>query len=193
MKNLTVKITGTSPLLLSADVLADPLNELTVAHKELTNKRKKTEEDHYAIAKSQWCGLLYWDDKMNVVLPTQNIRASIVGGAKLHKLGMPVKRATMMLDELVELNYGKKLTVEELWEQKFIDRRSVVISNKRVICYRPKFINWNATFTLSYDESTLDESNLKQSIDNAGKFIGIGGFRPEKGGVFGRFTAEYLN
>ena len=193
MKELTVKITGTSPILLSADVLADPLNELTIAHKELTNKRKKTEEDHYAIAKSQWRGLLYWDDKLNVVLPTQNIRASIVGGAKLNKLGMPVKRGTMMLDELVELNYGKKLTIEQLWENKYIDRRSVVISSSRVICYRPKFTTWDATFTLMYDENVLDQGNITQSIDNAGKFIGIGGFRPEKGGIFGRFTAEVLS
>ena len=113
MKKLTVKLTGTSPILLSADRLADPLDEATIAHKELTSKRKKTEDDHYAIAKSQWRGLLYWDDKLNVVLPTQNIRAAIVNGGKLNKLGMQIKRGTMMENELSPLEYGKKLTIEQ--------------------------------------------------------------------------------
>jgi hypothetical protein len=192
MKKLNVKLTDTSPILLSADRLADPLDEMTIAHKELTSKRKKTEDDHYAIAKSQWRGLLYWDDKLNVVLPTQNIRAAIVNGGKLNKLGMQIKRGTMMENELSPLDYGKKLSIEQLWEQRYLDRRSVVVSQARVICYRPKFVSWNTTFSLLYDENVLDVNQLKQSIDNAGMFVGIGGFRPEKGGTFGRFTAEIL-
>jgi hypothetical protein len=98
----------------------------------------------------------------------------------------------MMENELSPLDYGKKLSIEQLWEQRYLDRRSVVVSQARVICYRPKFVSWNTTFSLLYDENVLDVNQLKQSIDNAGMFVGIGGFRPEKGGTFGRFTAEIL-
>jgi hypothetical protein len=189
MKQLNLKITGTSPLLLSCDKLANPILPETKAHKTLTSKRLKTDDDHDAIAKSQWNGLMYWDeDKKEVYLPSQNIRAALVGGAKLNKLGMQVKRGTLMLEEKITLDYGKKLTKVQLWDQGYIDSRSVVVSSARVICYRPKFpIGWSLSFALQYDETILDEQQLIQAFENAGAFVGIGGFRPEKGGVFGRF------
>jgi len=192
MKELTLKITGISPILLSADKLADPLDPATIAHKALTSKRKKTEEDHLAIARSQWEGLLYWDDKLNVVLPTQNIRATMLNGAKMNKLGTQIKRGTIMLEDKVELNYGAKLTKDQLWEGRYIDRRSVVVSNARVMAYRPRFIDWSAKFTIAYDESILDESDIVRSMQNAGSFVGIGGFRPEKSGTFGRFEVAIV-
>lgn len=126
-------------------------------------------------------------------MPTQNIRAAIIGGGKLNKLGMQLKRGTIMLDERVPLDYGKQLTIDQLWDQRYIDRRSVVVSTARVMAYRPKFTQWSCIFSLIYDEKTLDESNILQSAENAGTFIGIGGFRPEKGGTFGRFSVEKLN
>ncbi len=193
MKQITLKLTGTSPLLQSCDKLADPLDKATIKHKELTSKRKKTEEDHALIARSQWEGLLYWDEKIGVYMPTQNIRASIIGGAKLNKLGMQIKRGTIMLDDMSALDYGKKLTINQLWDQGYLDRRSVVVSQARVMAYRPKFTQWSLDFTLTYDETTLDENQIIQATQNAGQFIGIGGFRPEKGGTFGRFSVEKLS
>lgn len=190
MKQITLKFIGTSPLLQACDRLADPLDPATIRHKELTSKRKKTEEDHALIARSQWQGLLYWDDELGIYMPTQNIRASIIGGAKLNKLGMQIKRGTIMMEAKVPLDYGKKLTIDQLWEQGYIDRRSVVVSQARVMAYRPKFAKWSLQATLTYDESTLDENQIIQSAENAGRFIGIGGFRPEKGGTFGRFDVE---
>jgi len=192
MKDIKMRFNGTSPLLLSCDRLADPLDPATIAHKELTSKRKKTEDDHHLIARSQWQGLLYWNDELGVYMPTQNIRATLVGGAKLNKLGMQVKRGVMMLDAEIPLDYGKKLSVEQLWEQRYLDRRSVVVSTARVMAYRPKFTQWSLTFSLMYDENTLDQNQILQAADNAGKFVGIGGFRPEKGGHFGRFTVELV-
>jgi len=193
MKTITLKLTGTSPLLHSCDRLADPLDPATIAHKELTSKRKKTEDDHRMIARSQWQGLLYWDEKLNVILPTQNIRASIIGGAKLNKLGMQIKRGTFLMEEEVQVDYGKKLTIDQLWEQKYYDRRSVVVSQARVMAYRPKFTTWSVQIEFKYDENMLDASQIMQAATNAGLFVGIGGFRPEKGGTFGRFEVEQIN
>lgn len=192
MKQIKLKMIGTSPLLQSSDRLSDPLDPATVLHKQLTSKRKKTEEDLLAIARSQWEGLLYWSHSIGVYMPTQNIRAALIGGGKLNKLGMQIKRATIMLEDEVPINYGKKLTIEQLWEQKYIDRRSVVVSGARVIAYRPKFTNWECEFSMMYDETVLDERNIISSMENAGNLIGIGGFRPEKGGTFGRFNIEKI-
>jgi len=169
MKQLNLKITGTSPLLLSCDKLANPILPET---------------------KSQWNGLMYWDeDKKEVYLPSQNIRAALVGGAKLNKLGMQVKRGTLMLEERITLDYGKKSTKVQLLDQGYIDSQSVVELCARVILHPclTVDIGWSLSFALQYDETILDEQQLIQAFENAGAFIGIGGFRPEKGGVFGRF------
>lgn len=190
MKETKLKLVGTSPLLLSCDRLADPLDPATIQHRQLTSKRNKTEDDHLAIARSQWEGLLYLDKGNNVVMPTMNIRACLVAGGKINKLGQQLKRAALMLDEYAPLDYGKKLSVDQLWAEGYIDRRSVVVSRSRVIAYRPKFAQWQLAFTLFYDESILDESQIVQSFENSGKYVGLGGFRPEKGGIFGRFTVE---
>lgn len=60
MDMLTLKLTGMSPLMMHADTLANPLNPITKAHKELTSKRKKTDDDHEAIAKSEFIAGAYW-------------------------------------------------------------------------------------------------------------------------------------
>lgn len=190
MKTLKLQMIGTSPILLACDRLADPLDPLTIAHKVLTSNKKKTEDTHLAIARSQWNGSLYHDPEIGVYLPTQNIRATLVGGAQLSKLGMHCKRATSFLEEKVPLDYGKKLTPDQLWDSNYTDRRSVVIAKRRVMCYRPKFTDWKVDFDIIYDETVLDSDQIIQSFENAGKFIGIGGFRPEKGGTFGRFVIQ---
>jgi hypothetical protein len=193
MKPIKLNMTGTSPLLLSCDQLADPIDPLTIMYKELTSKRKKTKEDHLLIARSQWQGLLYWNDDIGVYVPTQNIRAALVGGATLNKLGMQINRGTLMMEEHIALDYGKKLTPDQLWEQQYVDRRNVVVSRARIPAYRPKFFSWQLNFEMLYDETMLDENQILQSFENAGKFVGIGGFRPEKGGTFGRFEIKKLN
>ena len=57
METLNVRITGTSPLMMHSDKFANPLLPETKAHKALTAKRKKTDEDHEAIAKSELAAL----------------------------------------------------------------------------------------------------------------------------------------
>lgn len=188
MKHIDIKIVGTSPLLMSCDKLADPLSKEKIAHNQLTNNKKKTEEDHVAIAKSAWRSALYWDEKDGLFMPTINVRAALVSGAKMLKLGQDIKRGTAFLDEKAVFEYDKKLkTKDQLWDNGYIDRRSVVIARQRVMAYRPKFTVWSVTCQLTFDENILDPVDIQQSLDNAGRYCGIGGFRPEKGGAFGRF------
>src|SRR3546814_21068521 len=76
MEILKLKIVGTSPLMMHSDRLANPLNPATKAHKELTGKRKKTDDDHLAIAKSEFIAGAYWDEKEGFYIPGQNFDRS---------------------------------------------------------------------------------------------------------------------
>lgn len=70
-----------------------------------------------------------------------------------------------------------------------VDARPVTIpaTKGRIMRYRPRFDNWGAKFNLILDDSTLDIETAHQLLNEAGQFIGIGDFRPEKRGPFGCF------
>jgi len=44
------------------------------------------------------------------------------------------------------------------------------------------------TFTLEIDNDTITKNTIEEIIKAAGDYIGIGSFRPQCNGSFGRFT-----
>ena len=69
-----------------------------------------------------------------------------------------------------------------------IDSRPVVIpaTKGRVMRHRPRLDEWQLEFTLEYDDSLLDEKQVRAIVDDMGKRVGLLEFRPEKKGPFGR-------
>ena len=53
--------------------------------------------------------------------------------------------------------------------------------------YRPRFDAWAVDGEVKYDERHLDENELRSLFDYAGSYIGVGSWRPERGGPYGRF------
>src|SRR6056300_958121 len=103
MEIIKLKIIGTRPLLMHADIFTDPLNPLTKTHKALTSKRKKTDEDYEAIAKSEWRGGMYYDDDLGPYIPGVMLEAAMVSGGKLSKLGAQLKRSAEIIDDRCKL------------------------------------------------------------------------------------------
>ena len=70
-----------------------------------------------------------------------------------------------------------------------VDSRPVTIpaTKGRIMRYRPRFDNWGAKFTISLDDNALSFEDANNLLSEAGQFIGIGDFRPEKRGPFGCF------
>ena len=97
VETLNVRIVGTAPLLMHSDKFANPLHPATKAHKALTGKRKKTDDDHEAIAKSEFLGGCYHDATAGFFVPGQNFDASFLAGAKLQKLGTNWKRGVLVM------------------------------------------------------------------------------------------------
>ena len=60
----------------------------------------------------------------------------------------------------------------------------------RVPRYRPQFDVWSVEFEVDLNASVLSLERLVQLIDIAGFGIGIGDWRPEKNGSFGRFRVK---
>jgi hypothetical protein len=58
------------------------------------------------------------------------------------------------------------------------------------IVYRGEFTNWESTFKIKYDESVFSLDQIIQYINYGGFAVGIGDWRPEKGGNFGMFHVK---
>lgn len=193
METLKLKIEGASPLLMHNERGANPLHPLVLVHKSLTSKKKKTEEDHNEIMKSEWMISLYHDQDLGIYLPGVNLKATIVNGAKMNKLGMHVKRSVIVEETYLPLQYGGPSDLDELFaDRRFVDVRGVVVMGKRLMRCRPVFRNWSVEATLVFDQSQITRQELLQCVDNASRMVGLGDYRPEKGGPFGRFTVEVL-
>lgn len=193
MHNLELKITGESALIMHSDKLSDPLHPMTKEHKKLTSKRKKTDDDHIAIARSEWASSMYFDENLGPYLPTVNVKAALVEGAKLSKLGAAINRGTWFMSEREKIKYNGPKTLDEMWETgRFTDARSVVVQRSRLIRYRPIFAEWSLTVPISFDPYIIERDQIASAMTEAGKYIGLGDYRPNKGGPFGRFSVQVL-
>jgi hypothetical protein len=95
-----------------------------------------------------------------------------------------------MVDEMVcpiTNTNGEPLTE---WE---VDSRSVVIPSTggRIMAHRPRVDTWNVSFTLDVDGTMFSPGLVRAVVDDAGKKIGLGDFRPARKGPFGRFVVSH--
>jgi len=188
MAIIKLKVNGESPLLMQADTLVDPLNPLTKAHKELTSKRKKTDDDHESIALSEMRSYLYCNDELGIYMPAANFEASLRDGAKLNRLGQHVKRGILVLNDAKLVYEGPQDPDELVRTRKFQYAKTVVVQRARLMRYRPMFSKWSCEFVVSYDEEILNRDEVLSIAENAGKFCGLGTWRPR----FGRFSVEIV-
>jgi hypothetical protein len=63
-------------------------------------------------------------------------------------------------------------------------------SGKRVMRRFPLLPSWEATVSLEVIDDSIPSAVLERYLSEAGKLIGIGRFRPEKGGFNGRFSVK---
>jgi len=187
MKNLKVRITGESPLLMHNQELANPLNEFTRAIKKISGKRIKVDADNEEMSKLEWHGGLYTFDG-KIIIPGRVIEAMIREAAKKERKGKDVQSGLLCEDAI--LKYEGPKTIEELWSGgKHINRMMVVVKGSRILRTRPQFDKWSADLKLQFDEHLLNEEDLLKYFTVAGQWIGLLDGRNIK---FGRFSTEKI-
>lgn len=188
MEMLKLKLTGTSPLMMHSDRLANPLLPETKAHKELTSKRKKTDDDHLAIARSEFISGAYWTERDGIFVPGQNFDATFLAGAKLQKLGTAWKRGALVVTDKAKLLYDGPKTPAALWsDTRFVDCRGVKVGPAKIMRYRPVFLEWATEIDIAFNPDVLNAGEVRKAIEDAGALIGVCEYRPR----FGRFSVQF--
>lgn len=178
MKQIEVSVKGITPLLMHRfrDAGADEPS------KKRTGVPDWKQEAEAALYKGP-DGIIYQ--------PAEHLEKSIQNAAKSFK--MAGKRGA---------TYGKLVgatlvispdAIPHKIQKYEIDSRSVVIQRARIIRYRPRFDNWELDFTIGLPDDQLPVSVIKEVLDQAGLYVGIGDYRPQKGGKFGKFMVTKFN
>lgn len=136
----------------------------------------------------------YIDDKNKPYIPSEHFRQSfILAGTYIKaKVGNSKKNISNVVAAMFTI---KEENIYNFSKDKFeIDKRSAVNSNAhaRVMVIRPKWKNWGCKFTLVIDNDTITEETIKDLIQYSGSYIGVGSYRPQHKGLFGRYDLVSL-
>jgi len=126
------------------------------------------------------------EDTQELYVPAENVKRCVIDGGAYSK---GKGRATLAKIAAACIF----ITPEKLFlgvTEYAIDERTVVnkfIGGGRVWCYRPRFDEWRLKFQVEYDDELITEQQLKKVVDDSGRLVGVGAYRPAKKGSFGRF------
>jgi len=186
---ITLKITGTTTLLMHNPRMVDPDFDLNREIKLLTSKRKKTDEDLKKIEMLEWHGGLYDQDGV-IVQPTSKPRKCIINAGRISKQGKNVERALSFSALNVPLEYDGPSKIEDVYaDKRFTSRLSVGINGKRIMRVRPCFPVWSLTLEGMLLESVMNLDEFENICEIAGLAEGIGDNRVNG---YGRFTVKVI-
>lgn len=182
-----VTLVGVSPLLMHSGRLADPTNPHTIALRELTKKRNKTEDDLLEIRRAEWRGGLYTDGEEHVCVEAEAVLAATIAGARKSKLGKQAQAGIFETKQFYPLVYEGPKDLDKLYaDGRFCDYRSVVIQRNRTMRARPVFPKWKLPIELNVNRDIIDLKDVRRALEISGEMIGLLEYRPR----FGRFYVE---
>lgn len=187
MRTIHVTIEGTTPLLCNrftdaAQLAATSGNKLAA----VGDKGSPLEQ-----ARSK----LYLGLDGQPMIPQPNLFRCLIDAGKFFKHGKSkvTTQKCSLVPAWVEIE-GVELPIEhrEPWT---VDTRAVRIPSTggRILCHRPCFHDWRISFTLRIDTDLMAPRLVRELVDAAGKRVGLGDFRPDCKGPFGKFVVTVWN
>ena len=174
---------------------ANPRNKYAKLLKQLTADKKRKGADVDAIldeisdVEVESC--LYFNEELGLHIPAANIRAALIDGAKLSKLGRDIDRYCVVGGD-AKLVYPGPQTVQGIVEDPDCRYDAIVkVGMSKVPKSRAIFRNWSADIEILYmADNKMDARAIKKCMTDAGLFCGIGASRRIG---FGRFDCVEID
>lgn len=163
---------------------------------EITRKRgsNRTETDNARLRELETETSLWLDESEAPTIPVAAVRSCIETAARRLKQG-PQVREGLIVDGILSFDYDRErygVTMEQLGKTTQFTI-GVVVQRNRILRTRARFdIPWSLNFSLDCDDDLVDREMLETWLDIAGRRIGLGDWRPEKSGTYGRFETARL-
>lgn len=180
-KKISFWIKGTSPLIQHA-WSEKALNMMRMTAAE---RKKQPKEKRDPIKTAMECA--HRTDDGQYGIPLTSFKASLIGAA--HK-DFGLEKTLLRKSFFIPCSDSRGIVPMEADEP--IVREDIVRigSNQTDIRYRPEFSNWRVNITAEIDSELLTLEDIANLVNRAGFSVGIGEWRPEKGGEFGRFELD---
>ena len=162
---------------------------------DVPKKEKESAKDR---EERTWMHRLHVTPDGNVFIPPMAFKNCISEAAKFLGQQIPGKgkstytkhiEAGILVPDPIVLGV-KAAEVEGIWL--FVPASGRRGDGKRVWKKFPVLQNWDGDVTFLIFDETVTEEVLRYHLEQAGKFIGIGFFRPRNNGYYGRFSLESL-
>ena len=174
MKNYKITVEGISPLLMNrpSNLIAD-----------ISKDKKSFKDDPKGDAESR----LYVTQKDKLYQPSTHFQGCLIEAGKQKKV---VGKGKATYSKIV----GYAVSIDEFEIEHLIqkwDIFSVLAVNPstkgRYMVNRPILKKWKLTFNVTFDDSEIAPSIMKELFDIAGRIAGVGDWRPAKKGPYGKF------
>jgi hypothetical protein len=183
IKHIHIRIEGVSPLLINRFTDAAQLSATNGTGNAAVGETLTAQED----AEQR---LYISEQTKKVVMPQPNLFRCIIDAGKYFKNGKSkvttqkssIIPACLDIDPIeIEIKHDKP------WG---VDSRAIRIPSTggRILRHRPCFYQWSLEFEATLDGEIMGEKLFRQIVDAAGKRVGLGDFRPDCKGPFGKFV-----
>ena len=187
MKTATVKLTSASPYSQSR----------LYTKNEVPALDKESAADYDM---RNWRYHQHYDPKTGIVfIPPMALKNSLMEAAQYLGEKVPGKRnatwtkhfmAGVLVTDPVPLGVNKDETQSETFPCHADGKRG---SGTRVMRTFPVIREWEGTAKFLILDETITQDVFMHHLEESGKFIGIGRFRPRNGGYYGRFFCELVS
>lgn len=129
---------------------------------------------------------LYRTSEGEIYQPSEHILQAIIeAGKKIKMKGAGKATYSKIFGSMVFVE--PDVLIHKIQKYEIYKKLVVIPSTKgRIMRYRPMLKNWKLCFKILAEEE-IQGSVLKEALEIAGKYSGIGDWRPQKKGVFGKF------
>jgi hypothetical protein len=160
--------------------------------KAVSGKRKKTDADYDEMSRLEWLAGLYRSED-DLLIPDHVIESLMIAGAKKQKLGTQA-RCGLYFTQHATLDFQGKPhvinddTLAEMFESgDFTHKVRAKVGMARVMRTRPIFRHWVCMAEFQYDPDVLNRRDVEGIASAAGRFVGMGDWRPKHG----RFEVDF--
>ena len=171
-KTIRVKIQGISPLLINR-----------FQDKSIDSKSKRRTGN---IIDDEIENKLYMhDDKPHI--PAVYFRNAIIEASKQFKIQGKGKST---YSKLVGATVDVSPEMIELIPSEYTPFRIAAVNPStkgRMMVTRPRFDEWGAEFNIILSDDGVPVSVMNEIVEQAGRYVGVGDWRPQKKGMFGKF------
>lgn len=155
-------------------------------------------EKHEAYDRRTWREHAHYDkDTREVYIPAMSVKMAIAEAARrlaIKKRGQATYTKDILSGVLIMANIPLGIKVDDMQEERFFANLDGVRgSGKRGMRGYPIVpAGWKATVSIVLIDDAIPEDILERCLTEAGNLIGIGRFRPERGGFLGRFIVKSI-